>query len=101
FPGPCSLFLRFLGRRRFRFFLLAIAAFVVGQSEERGDRLAGSRLLTLFFELRLTFNGEPRERDRFQSRVRDWFVRNLANAIRAELDPLQRLIDLVKRVLFL
>src|ERR1700693_6429219 len=88
-------------RRRFRFFCFAFAAFVVGQTEERRHRLPDARLFILFLELRLTFNGESSERDRFQTRMRDWFPRHLANAIRPDFDPLQRLIDLVKGVLFL
>ena len=60
-----------------------------------------ARSLILFLELRLTFDREPRERDRFETCVRDRFARHFANSVSAELDPLQRLIDFVKGVLFL
>ena len=88
-------------RRLVAFFFFAFAAFVVGQSEERSDRLPNPRSLILFLELRLAFDRETRERNRLEPRVRDRFARHFANAVGAELDALERLIDFVKRVLFL
>src|SRR5207249_5500495 len=99
FPVPSPLFLR-LGRRRcFPFF--TFATFVIGQTEERSDRLPDTRSLVLLLELRLASDREPRKRDRFQTRVGDRFTRHLANSVSADLDSFQRLIDLVKRVLLL
>src|ERR1043165_157418 len=57
--------------------------------------------LFLLRVLRLACSGEPRERDRFQTRVGNWFAGHFANAVGAELDPLQRLVDFVKGVLLL
>src|SRR4029077_1331843 len=52
-------------------------------------------------QLRLAFDRETRKWNRFQARSRNLFARHLAYAIGPELDPLERLIDLIKRVLFL
>src|SRR5438067_3518903 len=97
----CAINYLFLALVRLGFFFLALGAFLLGQAEEGCDRLADARSLVLLFELRLALDGEARERDRFEPRVRDWFARHLANAVGAELDPLQRLVDFIKRVLFL
>ena len=58
-------------------------------------------MFTLFLELRLTFNRETRERNGFEARTRNMFAGHLANSVGAELDALERLVDFVKRVLFL
>ena len=87
--------------RRRRFLFLGLAAFLLGQTEERGDRLADARRFVLLFQLRLAFDSETREWDRFQPCVRDWFARHFALSVGAQLDALEGLIDFVKRVLFL
>ena len=86
---------------RLGFFFFAFARFFIGQAEERGDRLPDARSLVLLLELRLAFDGETGERNRLEARVRDRFARHLALAVGAELDALERLVDFVKRVLFL
>src|SRR5262249_42661766 len=50
---------------------------------------------------RLALDSETRERDRFESRARDWFPRHLAFFVRPQLDALEWLIDFVKRVVLL
>src|SRR4030095_7939578 len=55
----------------------------------------------LLFELRLALNGKTRKRDRFETRARNWLPRHLADAVGADLNSFKRLIDFVKRVLFL
>src|SRR4026208_1446326 len=49
FPGPLSL----LHFRRRGFLFLSLAAFLLGQTEQRGDRLTDPRRLVLLFQLRL------------------------------------------------
>ena len=88
-------------RRVLDLFFFCLAPFVIRQTKERGDRLADARSLVLLLELRLAFDGEARERDRFEAGVRDRLARHLADAVGAELDALERLVDFVKRVLFL
>ena len=97
----CAIFYSLLVVRLGRFFFFAFAAFFIGQTEERGDRLPNARRLVLLLELRLAFHGESRKRNRLQPRVRNRFARHFADAVGAELDALQRLVDFVKRVLFL
>jgi hypothetical protein len=55
----------------------------------------------LLFQLRLAFNSEAREWDGFQPCMRDWFARHLALSVGAQFNALERLIDFVKRILFL
>jgi hypothetical protein len=49
----------------------------------------------------LAFDCETREWDCFKSRTGDWFARHFALSIGPQLDALERLVDFVKRVLFL
>src|SRR3954452_796362 len=72
------LFLRVF---RLRLFFLSFAALFFGQTEDRRDRLANPRSFVLLLELRLAFDGEPRERDRLEARMRNWFARHLTDAI--------------------
>src|SRR4029077_16145385 len=55
----------------------------------------------LLFQLRLTLYGETGEGNRLETRARDWFTGHFALPICPNLDALQRLVDFIKRVLFL
>ena len=68
---------------------------------KRSDRLPDALRLVLALDLRLAFDGETRERNRFQPLVVDRLAGHLADAVGAEFDALERLVDLVERVLFL
>ena len=81
-------------------FVIVTIGVVVTDIENRGDWLTGAES-AVFFEVRLAFHGVAGERKGLQSWLGNGFAGDFANSIFPIVDPFQRHVDFVERVLFL
>lgn len=81
-------------------FVIVTIGIVVTDIKNRSDWLTGAEP-AVFFEVCLAFHGVACERKGFQSRLGNGFAGDFANSIFAIVDPFERHVDFVQRVLLL